>query len=444
MKARQLVLCVMLVLMILLVSCTGASPNVDVNELVEEEIYDSLYLYNVIDEESDILYEIIMGGDRWIHNRIESIINISTHVVHAEVLDYRIERINTLLEDRIIEEDEYDRIMLWHTIHRLRVLEVFRGDVEVGDIIEIAEICGDMNSFIFEGYSVPLVYGDEFVFFLYCYETHGFAPGPMEIIGGIQGVYQPPLPGAGPDIILINVTFDGSSIENDLVLTVGHLERIAEESGLRPAPTPPPEGDTPGTTPAPDDTPYATPAPGASPEPTPGSSPEPTIEPDTSPTPSPTSSEDSTTTPIPQTTSQPTQSPTPTPTPPPADDTINEPILLLRFEIGSLYYTTQDGQTLTSDAAPFISNNRAYIPLRIIAEALGAEVTWNRSTRTGYMTKDGITIPIAIDSPLPDGMGTPVIINNRTFVPARYISETFGAEVRWDRENSAVYVYWPE
>ena len=100
--------------------------------------------------------------------------------------------------------------------------------------------------------------------------------------------------------------------------------------------------------------------------------------------------------------------------------------------------------TLRGDAAPFITGDRAHVPLRIIAEALGAEVTWDPATRTGYMTKDGTTIRIAVDQPLPDGMGMPVIINNRTFVPARYISETFGAEVRWDRENSAVYVYWPE
>ena len=99
---------------------------------------------------------------------------------------------------------------------------------------------------------------------------------------------------------------------------------------------------------------------------------------------------------------------------------------------------------MTAEAAPFIVANRAHIPLRIIAEALGAEVDWNHQTRTGYMTKGDITVYIVVDRPLPDGMGTPVIINNRTFVPARYISETFGAEVRWDRENSAVYVYPPE
>ena len=128
--------------------------------------------------------------------------------------------------------------------------------------------------------------------------------------------------------------------------------------------------------------------------------------------------------------------PQPSPSPQP-------PAHLLRFEIGNSHYT-HNGVHMTAEAAPFIVENRAHIPLRIIAEALGAQVDWNHQTRTGYMTKGDITVYIVVDRPLPDGMGTPVIINNRTFVPARYISEIFGAEVRWDRDNAAVYVYPPE
>ena len=146
--------------------------------------------------------------------------------------------------------------------------------------------------------------------------------------------------------------------------------------------------------------------------------------------------------PTPTATPQPTSSPSPSPSPTPNATT--EAPRLLRFVIGSLYYTNHNGETLRADAPPFITGNRAHIPLRIIAEALGADVTWNRQTRTGYMTLGDTTSDIIIDQPLSDGMGTPVIINNRTFVPTRYIAETFGAEVRWDRDNSAVYVYWPQ
>ena len=148
-------------------------------------------------------------------------------------------------------------------------------------------------------------------------------------------------------------------------------------------------------------------------------------------------------TPRPSPSPAPARTPTPTPSPSPLNNDAEEAILpLLRFEIGSLRYT-YNGIPMMGDAAPFIVGDRAHIPLRIIAEALGAEVTWNNATRTGYMTKGGTTIRIVVDAPLPGGMGTPVILNSRTFVPARYISETFGATVRWDNDNAAVYVYRP-
>jgi len=93
-----------------------------------------------------------------------------------------------------------------------------------------------------------------------------------------------------------------------------------------------------------------------------------------------------------------------------------------------------------SGVAPFISEGRTMIPLRIIAEALGAEVDWDSATRTVIITKHEETINLIVDIPLPDDMGTPIIVNGTTFVPVRYVSEKLGATVRWDGENNAVYI----
>jgi hypothetical protein len=38
-------------------------------------------------------------------------------------------------------------------------------------------------------------------------------------------------------------------------------------------------------------------------------------------------------------------------------------------------------------------------------------------------------------------MGMPMIVNDRTFVPLRYVSEILGADIHWDEANRAVYVY---
>jgi len=94
------------------------------------------------------------------------------------------------------------------------------------------------------------------------------------------------------------------------------------------------------------------------------------------------------------------------------------------------------------EAAPFIDNdNRAMVPLRLIAESLDASVRWENATRTVFIARGGVEVRLPVDVPLPDGMGTPTIVNDRTFVPLRYVSEVFGATVRWNELTNAVYVY---
>ena len=109
------------------------------------------------------------------------------------------------------------------------------------------------------------------------------------------------------------------------------------------------------------------------------------------------------------------------------------PSALMRFAIGVAH----------GDATPFIDTvaNRTMVPLRAIAEGLGAEVDWDDVTRTVSITREGQTAYVTIDAPLPGGMGTAVMQNDRTFVPVRYVSEVLGAEVRWDDVNRAVYIY---
>ena len=41
------------------------------------------------------------------------------------------------------------------------------------------------------------------------------------------------------------------------------------------------------------------------------------------------------------------------------------------------------------------------------------------------------------------GMGVSVIVDDRTFVPVRYVAEMLGAYVEWDAKNYAAYIrYW--
>lgn len=116
---------------------------------------------------------------------------------------------------------------------------------------------------------------------------------------------------------------------------------------------------------------------------------------------------------------------------------------VLRFAIGSPQFNADGVYGFNIDfLATFIDPryNRAMLPLRTVAETLGAELFWDDRTRTVTITRDGILLTLVVDESLPYGMGMPMIVNDRTFVPARYVAEILGAYVRWDTEARAVYI----
>ncbi len=107
-----------------------------------------------------------------------------------------------------------------------------------------------------------------------------------------------------------------------------------------------------------------------------------------------------------------------------------------------------DSERIEFDVQPQLINNRTMVPLRAIFEALGAEVEWDADTKTITAMKDDMVVFATIGSTkmYVDGDTkimdvAPMIINNRTLVPARFVAEAFGCEVDWDGENNIVRIY---
>ena len=112
--------------------------------------------------------------------------------------------------------------------------------------------------------------------------------------------------------------------------------------------------------------------------------------------------------------------------------------------IGSTTYTV-DGEEATMDVAPFIENDRTFVPVRFIAEALGAEADWGPEdglTEWVTLTKGDMVVTLTIGSNIisvTDGDETYTvmsdvaaqIVNDRTFLPARAVGEIFGSEFDW-------------
>ena len=103
------------------------------------------------------------------------------------------------------------------------------------------------------------------------------------------------------------------------------------------------------------------------------------------------------------------------------------------------------------DAKPYINeDNRTMVPVRFVSEALGFNVEWDNDTRTVIITdiareKYRLLMPIGSKTVTLNGqeklMDTAaVILNSRTFVPVRFVSEYLGAFVSWDEKTRVVSI----
>ncbi len=103
------------------------------------------------------------------------------------------------------------------------------------------------------------------------------------------------------------------------------------------------------------------------------------------------------------------------------------------------------GEEIVFDVPPQIINSRTMVPLRAIFEALGASVDWNGDTRTVTSVKDDVTVQLTIDDTTMYVNGTAVtldtpacIVESRTLVPVRAVSEAFGILVEWYGDKQTV------
>lgn len=107
-----------------------------------------------------------------------------------------------------------------------------------------------------------------------------------------------------------------------------------------------------------------------------------------------------------------------------------------------------DANKLEFDTPPTNIDGRVLVPVRAILEAMGATVLWNAETRTVTSKLNNTTVVMTIDScemkvnGEKKNIDVPAkIIDDRTMVPARAVTESFGAEVLWDAHNTTVKIF---
>lgn len=134
-----------------------------------------------------------------------------------------------------------------------------------------------------------------------------------------------------------------------------------------------------------------------------------------------------------------------------------EVTLKLKFVEDEKVQLTIDSKTLLKngvasqmDVAPVIVNDRTMVPVRFIAEALGGVADWNGDTQTAYITYNGSLVEVPIQSSTIHVNGEAVtidtpsqIINNRTMIPLRAVAEGLGLDVSYDNDTRTITLTQP-
>lgn len=119
---------------------------------------------------------------------------------------------------------------------------------------------------------------------------------------------------------------------------------------------------------------------------------------------------------------------------------------LLSGSVSTLY--VKIGNTfLGFDTEPVLESDRTLIPLRYMFEFMGANVMWNDDTQTATVSKDGINIDITIDNTIAYVNGEAFeldvparLMNDRTMIPLRFLSEKLGYHVAWEEGTDIITV----
>lgn len=125
------------------------------------------------------------------------------------------------------------------------------------------------------------------------------------------------------------------------------------------------------------------------------------------------------------------------------------------FKIGVPYYVV-NGQTpgVKMDVAPFIKNDRTFVPVRFLGNALGVSddnIAWDNAKQMATLRGAKAELRMIIGQPLifstvsgpkPIDVAPMLVDPGRTMLPARFVAEGLGYEVDWDDATQTV-ICWP-
>lgn len=125
----------------------------------------------------------------------------------------------------------------------------------------------------------------------------------------------------------------------------------------------------------------------------------------------------------------------------------------MQFALNNSTYLV-NGETKTMDVSPVSLNGRTMMPVRFVADPLGAVTNWDPVDRKVTVTMGSKVLELWIGNPVAkiNGVNTPIdpsnanvmpiIISSRTMLPMRFVTEALGCTVEWIPEGSIIKVHF--
>ena len=117
------------------------------------------------------------------------------------------------------------------------------------------------------------------------------------------------------------------------------------------------------------------------------------------------------------------------------------------IEFGTPITIHINGKYVSTDVPPDLINGRTFLPMRVIAESMDAQVYWDNNQQCAHVEKDGKEIEFYVGDTTYyiNGMAkssdvAPYIKNSRTMLPVRALSEALDASVLWDQSWADVQI----
>ena len=120
-------------------------------------------------------------------------------------------------------------------------------------------------------------------------------------------------------------------------------------------------------------------------------------------------------------------------------------IMLISAETGDITVKVNGKTIRFPDQSPVVQNERTLVPVRFVAEALGYDVIWNQADNSAVIDDGKIVLYIGTNTAKIDGKSVTLdvastVIHNRTMVPLRVVAETLNCSVDWISETNTVLV----